>query len=62
MDGCRLVDFLPAINATGAQDMAILESWMRHFRTLGVPFVVRLDEHRPGYLKLWKEQRVGYYG
>lgn len=35
--------------------MGIIESWMRHFKDLGVPFVVTQNEH---FITLWKERRA----
>ena len=48
----KIIDFLPNIRPASPSDMAVLASWSKWFRALGVPFAVVRD--RPGRYVMWK--------
>ena len=48
----KIIDFLPDIRPASLSDMAILASWSKWFRGLGVPFAVVRD--RPDRYVMWK--------
>lgn len=58
------IGIIHRINPDSNPDMDILKSWTKHFRSLGVPFVVKRYEtilpNKNCYkqLILWKERRV----
>jgi len=57
----KLVDFLPLIVTIRPREMAILESWEEHFRSVKVPYAITervIDHHTHGNVRaraLWKE-------
>jgi len=55
----KMINFIPLINMRSPKEMAILKSWERWFKGLGVPFLVTeqySDEYYGPALTLWKER------
>ena len=61
----KLVDIVPLIVTTRPGEMAILESWEEHFRSVKEPYAIterEIDHHTYGIVKvrtLWKEDYWG---
>ena len=56
----KQLDVIHNINPENGADMAILETWIEHFRTADVPFIVKrhLSAYNVPTLVLWKEKRI----
>lgn len=58
LEGKRIDDFLPRMESS-AEDQQILNSWMHHFRTREIPFIVTEEiKSKVTVFKLWKEQYI----
>lgn len=56
----RRLDLLHNINPGLRKDMDVLKSWIKFYRNLNIPFVVKRHETKEGNVRLvlWKELRI----
>lgn len=48
----RTFDFLPKLSTRSPTDMAVLDSWIKYFKSINVPFKVQSDNDTT--VSLWK--------
>lgn len=48
----KVFDFLPKLNTNSPTDMTILDSWVKYFKSIDVPFKIQADNELT--VSLWK--------